>query len=164
MRTPVPRKRPPKEKKRIFEQVLERCRSIRSEKEMIDFFQACMSEEFLSGLLPFTVKSALQTVERNRRAATGGSKPKPTAVPRSEIKKEFWAAVDRWERDHSSRRGLEAAWSAYRYAIGQARARTGSDPRTIKRIFPDFFKQGPTARALGHIQALRGRRRPRRAR
>ena len=140
----------------IFALVLRRWQSLPSELEKARFFLSVLGDERFADLLPFMVDAALKQLDEKLVRPVGRSRSKITEAKARRIGEEFSAAVAEWERKHPGASGLEDAQRAWRFAVGRAHARTGADPKTIKRRFPDPLEK---ARDRGHalVQALRER-------
>lgn len=147
------RRRTPNEE--IFALVLRRWQSLPSELEKARFFLAVLADERFADLLPFMVDAALKQLDP-KALRTGASRSKLSEAKERKIGAEFWAAVGEWEKKHPGASGLRDAQTAWRFAVGKAHTRTGADPKTIKRRFPDpLEKARDRGRALA--QALRER-------
>jgi hypothetical protein len=150
----VRKRRTPNEE--IFALVLRRWQSLPSELEKARFFLSVLGDERFADLLPFMVDAALAQLEGKLAPRVGRSRSKISETKVRRITEEFSAAVEEWEKKHPGASGLEDAQRAWRFAVGRAHTRTGADPKTIKRRFPDpLEKARDRGRAL--TQALRER-------
>ena len=114
-----------------------------------------LADERFADLLPFMVDAALKQLDQ-KALRTGASRSKISEAKERKIGAEFWAAVGDWEKKHPGASGLRDAQNAWRFAVGKAHTKTGADPKTIKRRFPDpLEKARDRGRALA--QALRER-------
>ena len=140
----------------IFALVLRRWQSLPSELERARFFLAVLGDERFADLLPFMVDAALEQLDEKQAGRTGRARSKISQAKATRIAEEFSAAMGEWEKKHPGASGLEDAQRAWRFAVGRAHTRTGADPKTIKRRFPDpLEKARDRGRALA--QALRER-------
>jgi hypothetical protein len=150
----VRKRRTPDEE--IFALVLRRWQSLTSELEKARFFLSVLGDERFADLLPFMVQAALKQLDEKQPGRIGGSRSKISTAKARRIGEEFWTAVGEWEKKHPGAAGLQDAQRAWRFAVGKAHARTGADPKTIKRRFPDPLEKA-RARGRALAQALRER-------
>jgi hypothetical protein len=138
----------------LFGLVLGHWQSLPSEQEKARFFLAVLHDERFADLLPFMVDAALKQLDSKMTGRSGGSRSKLSKAKEKNIGEAFWSAVDEWEKKHPGASGLGDSQRAWRFGVSRAVARTGADPKTIKRRFPDPLE---TARARGRAltQALR---------
>jgi hypothetical protein len=138
----------------LFALVLRHWQELPSEREKARFFLAVLADERFADLLPFMVDATLKHLDRKETGRGGGSRSKLPEAKERNIGEVFWAAADEWEKKHPGASGLTDAQRAWRFAVGRAAARTGADPRTIKRRFPDPLEKA-RARGRALTQALR---------
>lgn len=138
----------------LFALVLRHWQQLPSEPEKARFFLAVLADERFADLLPFMVDATLKQLDRKEGGRGGGSRSKLPEGKEKDIGEAFWAAADQWNKTHPGASGLTDAQRAWRFAVGQAAARTGADPRTIKRRFPDPLERA-RARGRALTQALR---------
>lgn len=138
----------------LFGLVLRHWQSLPSESEKARFFLSVLHDERFADLLPFMVDATLRQLGQREAGRSGGSRSRLTQTREKNIGEAFWAAADSWDKSHPGASGLGDARKAWRFAVGQAVKRTGADPKTVKRRFPDPLE---TARARGRAltQALR---------
>ena len=113
-----------------------------------------LADERFADLLPFMVDAALRQLDQKGTERAGGSRRKISDSKERRIGAEFWAAMGEWEKKHPGASGLRDAQRAWRFAVGKAHIRTGADPKTIKRRFPDPVETA-RARVRARVQALR---------
>ena len=151
---PLRRRRTPNEE--IFALVLRRWQSLPTELERARFFLGVLADERFADLLPFMVDAALKQLDQKGTARAGGSLRKISDAKERKIGAEFSAAMGEWEKKHPGASGLRDAQRAWRFAVGRAHTRTGADPKSIKRRFPDPLERARD-RGKALAQALRER-------
>jgi len=138
----------------LFALVLRHWQSLKSERDKASFFLAVLHDERFADLLPYMVDATLKQLDQRDSSRSGRSRSKLSAAKEKSIGEAFWAAEDEWERKHPGASGLTDAQKAWRYAVARAAARTRSDPKTVKRRFPDPVEKA-RARGRALTQALR---------
>ena len=140
----------------LFALVLKHWQSLSSEREKARFFLAVLQDEHFAELLPFMVDAALKQLDQKKPGRAGGSRSKLSQAKEKRIGEAYWAAVNDWENKHPGASGLNDTQRAWRFAVGRTAVKTGADPKTIKRRFPDPVEKA-RARARALAQELRAR-------
>lgn len=138
----------------LFSLVLRHWRSLPSEREKARFFLEVLHDERFADLLPFMVEAALKQLDQKHAGRSSGFRSKLSEAEERNITEAFWAAVGEWEKKHPGASGLSDEQHAWRFAVGRTAAKTGADPKTIKRRFPDPLEKA-RARGRALAQALR---------
>jgi hypothetical protein len=138
----------------LFALVLKHWQALPSEREKASFLVSVLADERFAELLPFMVDAALSQLELKDTARGGSSQTKLTRRREDAIREVFSTSMDDWNKRHPGASGLKDEQRAWRFAVGRTAARTGADPRTIKRRFPDPLERA-RARNRALVQALR---------
>ena len=138
----------------LFGVILRHWRSLPSEQEKARFFLSVLHDERFADLLPFMVDATLTQLGQKDAHPAGGRRSKLSQAREKKVGEAFWEAADAWDRMHPGASGLGDARKAWRFAVGQVVRRTGADPKTVKRRFPDPVEKA-RARVRAHVQALR---------
>jgi len=138
----------------LFGVILRHWQSLPSEQEKARFFLSVLHDERFADLLPFMVDATLAQLGQTDATPFKRSRSKLSQAREKKIGEVFWEAAEAWDRTHPGASGLGDARKAWRFAVGQAVKRTGADPKTVKRRFPDPVEKA-RARGRALTQALR---------
>ena len=139
----------------LFALVLRHWQSLSSERERASFFvEVVLRDERFTDLLPFMVEAALKELDQKEAPRSGGTRSRISRAKEERIREEFGAAAGDWRRKHPGPSGLGDAHREWQFAVARTAARTGADPKTIKRRFPDPIVRA-RARGRALAQALR---------
>ena|SRR5215468_12167314 len=138
----------------LFGVILHHWQSLPSEQEKARFFLSVLHDERFADLLPFMVDATLMHLGAKNAGRSGGHRSKLSKARETKIVEVFSEASVAWDRTHPGASGLGDARKAWRFAVGQTVKRTGADPKTVKRRFPDPVEKA-RARGRALTQALR---------